>query len=38
MEPCFSSPVRKAYSVLGEAYADIRFIDDMNLYVGRKGL
>lgn len=29
-------PGQEGYTVLGEAYADIRFIDDLNLYVGRK--
>lgn len=29
-------PGQEGYTVLGEAYADIRIIDDMNLYVGRK--
>lgn len=27
---------QEGYTVLGEAYVDIRIIDDMNLYVGRK--
>jgi hypothetical protein len=27
---------QEGYTVLGEAYADIRIIDDLNLYVGRK--
>lgn len=30
-------PGQESYSVLGEAYADIRIVDDLNLYVGRKG-
>jgi hypothetical protein len=29
-------PGQGGYTVLGEAYADIRIIDDLNLYVGRK--
>lgn len=29
-------PGGQGYTVLGEAYADIRIIDDLNLYVGRK--
>jgi hypothetical protein len=30
-------PGQEGYTVLGEAYADIRIIDGLNLYVGRKG-
>jgi hypothetical protein len=30
-------PGQEGYTVLGEAYVDVRFIDDLNLYVGRKG-
>jgi hypothetical protein len=30
-------PGQDGYTVLGEAYADIRFTDDVHLYVGRKG-
>ena len=30
-------PGGQGYTVLGEAYADIRIVDDLNLYVGRKG-
>ncbi|RYD38171.1 MAG: outer membrane porin, OprD family [Verrucomicrobiaceae bacterium] len=30
------APGQEGYTVLGEAYADIRIIDDLNLYVGRK--
>lgn len=29
-------PGQEGYTVLGEAYVDIRIIDDLNLYVGRK--
>ena len=29
-------PGQEGYSVLGELYADIRIIDDLNLYAGRK--
>ena len=29
-------PGQEGYTVLGEAYADIRIIDGLNLYVGRK--
>ena len=30
------APGQEGYSVLGELYADIRIVDDLNLYVGRK--
>ncbi len=30
-------PGQDGYTVLGEAYADIRIIDDLDIYVGRKG-
>src|SRR6266550_5163808 len=30
------APRQEGYSVLGEAYVDIRIIDDLNLYAGRK--
>jgi hypothetical protein len=30
------APVQEGYSVLGELYADIRIVDNLNLYVGRK--
>jgi hypothetical protein len=29
-------PGQDSYAVLGEAYVDIRIVDDLNLYVGRK--
>jgi hypothetical protein len=29
-------PGQEGYTVLGELYADIRIVDDLNLYVGRK--
>ena len=32
------APGQKGYTVLGEAYADIRIIDGLNLTVGRKGI
>ena len=32
------APGQEGYSVLGELYADIRIVDDLNLYVGRKEL
>ncbi len=31
-------PGQEGYAVLGEAYADIRIIDGLNLYIGRKGI
>ena len=31
-------PGQEGYTVLGEAYADIRIVDGLNLYVGRKGI
>lgn len=30
------APGQEGYSVLGEAYVDLRIMDDLNLYVGRK--
>lgn len=30
-------PGQLGYTVLGEAYADIRIVDDLNVYAGRKG-
>lgn len=30
------APGQEGYSVLGELYADIRIVEDLNLYVGRK--
>lgn len=30
-------PGQQGYTVLGEAYAEIRVFDDLNIYVGRKG-